>query len=86
MRKVLLIATAVAASCLYLPVSAGQPDIRVERERVQFAQNSSCHSACAGQRATCERGCNAGGGSMLHVQACLVRCEQGQQACAARCR
>jgi hypothetical protein len=55
-------------------------------QKTQYAQNNTCYTNCANQRATCDRGCNAGGGSMLHVQACLVGCENGQAGCAARCR
>jgi|HubBroStandDraft_6_1064221.scaffolds.fasta_scaffold427931_2 hypothetical protein len=52
------------------------------------AQNSRniCLMGCLSQRNTCYSGCNAGGGTMLHVQACMVGCEQGQAACASRCR
>jgi hypothetical protein len=69
-----------AVTNLAWPVGGNSPPVAV-----QYAQNT-CYTNCAAQRATCDRGCNAGGGSMLHVQACLVDCQRGQEACAYRCR
>ena len=86
MMKVILVSLIVGATTLSAQIAIGQPQTIAGRHHIQLVQNSSCYSACAGQEATCERGCNAAGGSMEHVQACLVRCEQGQEACAARCR
>ena len=46
---------------------------------------NACHSYCSSTRATCDRGCNAGGGSFLHRQACFTDCERGYNGCMHRC-
>jgi hypothetical protein len=80
MRRVIaIIVTAVLAS-----IVAGQCSL-AKSEGLRLAQ-STCSSNCTSQYNTCVRGCNAGGGSMLHVQACLTGCQTGLNACATNCQ